>query len=299
MPSSSAIDLGGAGMPALAATVRLDRLSQRDFQRLARFIQDYSGIKMPPTKATMVEGRLRRRVAALRLPDLAAYCRHLFDDGGLEAEAVHLIDAVTTNKTEFFREPDHFRFLAETAVPALLAERRAAPAAAVKLWSAAASIGAEAYTLAMVMADLAERFGGLRLSILATDICTKVLRIGAEAVYQHDAILPVPAEFRRRYLLRAKDRSRDVVRMAPEIRRLVAFRHLNLMDAEYGVDRDMDVIFCRNILIYFDKPTQQAVLDRLCSHLRPGGYLFLGHSESLAGLGLPLRAAGPTVFRRL
>jgi chemotaxis protein methyltransferase CheR len=273
----------------------LDHLSSRDFSRLAQFIQDYAGIKMPPTKKTMVEGRLRRRAAANGFATLTDYCRHLFDHDGMDAESIHLIDAVTTNKTEFFREPDHFRFLADVAVPELLAQRRRRE---FKVWSAASSIGAEPYTLAMVLADLQQSLGAFAFSVFATDISTRVLEIAVRGIFAEQMIAPVPMEMRRRYLLRSKDPAQALVRIAPELRRHVQFGRLNLMDSSYPLDRDMDVIFCRNILIYFDKPTQQAVLERLCDHLRPGGYLFLGHSESLAGLGLPLKPAGTTVFRR-
>jgi chemotaxis protein methyltransferase CheR len=299
--SSSAIDpvsRGGGTMREITAE-GLDHLNARDFARLARFIHDYSGIKMPPTKKTMVEGRLRKRVGAIGCASFAEYCRHLFDGGGLEAESIHLIDAVTTNKTEFFREPDHFRFLAETAVPGLLSDRRAGRPAQVKVWSSASSIGAEPYTLAMVLADLSARLDGFRFSVVATDISTRVLETAVKGIYPEEMVAPVPIEMRRRYLLRAKTATRGVVRIAPELRRHVQFGRLNLMEPPYPLDRDMDIVFCRNILIYFDKPTQQKVLERLCDHLRPGGYLFLGHSESLAGLGLPLVAAGTTVFRRI
>jgi chemotaxis protein methyltransferase CheR len=273
-------------------------LSDRDFSRLAGFIHDYSGIKMPASKKTMVESRLRKRVGAVGVATLADYCRHVFDRGGLAAEAVHLIDAVTTNKTEFFREPEHFRTLAEVVIPSVLADRRDGAAPAVKLWSAASSNGAEAYSMAMVAADLAARHRGLRVSILATDIDTTMLKTVAAGIYPDDMAAPVPIEMRRRYLLRGKGDAAGLVRIVPALRGLVRVARLNLMDEAYPVDRDMDVIFCRNVLIYFDKPTQQAVLARLCGHLRPGGHLFLGHSESLAGFGLPLVAVGNTVFRR-
>ncbi|HVJ51521.1 MAG TPA: protein-glutamate O-methyltransferase [Aliidongia sp.] len=278
---------------------RLDHLKGRDFQRLAQFIHNYSGIKMPPTKKTMVEGRLRKRASANGFASLTDYCAHLFDQGGLEAESIHLIDAVTTNKTEFFREPEHFRFLTDVAVPELTALRRPGAPVTLKVWSAASSIGAEPYTLAMALADLAERRGGFRFSITGTDISTRVLETAIAAIYPEQMIEPVPMALRKRFLLRSRDARQDLVRIAPELRSMVQFGRVNLMEAPYAVDRDMDVVFCRNILIYFDKPTQQEVLERLCDHLRPGGFLFLGHSESLAGLGLPLEPAGPTVFRRL
>ncbi|MDR3535669.1 MAG: CheR family methyltransferase [Acetobacteraceae bacterium] len=275
----------------------MDRLHRRDFDRLAAFIESYSGIKMPPSKITMVEGRLRRRVRSTGAASLGEYCRRLFEGGTLEAEAVHLIDAVTTNKTEFFREPEHFDYLTATALPTLLEERRSA-SNGLKLWSAACSTGAEPYTLAMVLAEFRQTRSVSRVSILATDLCTEVLQTGAQAIYPEAAVLSVPIELRRRYMLRSRDRTRGLVRIVPGLRDWVQFARFNLMAEDYGVDRDFDVIFCRNVLIYFDKPTQQAVLRRLCRHLRPGGYLFLGHSESVAGLTLPLHVVGHTVFRR-
>lgn len=279
------------------AAAAMDHLSQRDFDRLARFIQDYSGIKMPASKKTMVEGRLRRRVRAHGLPSLQAYCRMLFDDDGLAGESVHLIDAVTTNKTEFFREPEHFRFMTETMLPAIVGARTVDAQNPVQVWSAAGSSGAEPYTLAMVLAEFAQRSSGFRWSVLATDICTEVLETAFAGIYPESMVAPVPAELRRRYLLRSRDRARNLVRIAPELRRQVRFQRLNLMDASYPVQGPVDIVFCRNILIYFDRPTQQAVLARLCTHLRPGGFLVLGHSETLSGFDLPVTAVGPTVFR--
>ena len=222
----------------------------------------------------------------------------LFERDGLRTEAVHLIDAVTTNKTDFFREPEHFRILVQKVLPTLLADRHAGGQAQVKLWSAACSTGAEAYTLAMVLADWREQRRGLRFSILGTDLSTEVLNVAQRAVYPEAMVAVVPPEVRHRYLLRSRDRGRQLVRIVPELRAWAKFARLNLMDPDYPVDRDFDVIFCRNVLIYFDKPTQHAVLQRLCQHLRPGGFLFLGHSESLAGMDLPLRSVANTVLRR-
>jgi chemotaxis protein methyltransferase CheR len=276
-----------------------DQLSDRHYQRLAQIIEGHVGIRLPPTKRTMVEGRLRKRVRTLGLGSLDDYCRTLFDQGGLEDEFVHLIDLVTTNKTDFFREPEHFEYLAAEAVPRLLAERPSRPDPHVKIWSAASSTGAEPYTIAMVLADLAPRHGKFRFSILGTDVSTQVLEQAVAAVYPEEMMSPVPPEMRRRYVMRARNPAKRQVRIVPELRRLVRFRHLNLMDASYPVDQDVDVIFCRNILIYFNRPTQHAVLQRLCGHLRPGGYLFLGHSESAAGGNLPqMRPAAATIFRR-
>jgi chemotaxis protein methyltransferase CheR len=272
-------------------------LSRRDYERLGRFIQGYSGIKMPPNKVTMLEGRLRRRLRATGYSTFADYCRYLFDEDGLEQEAVHLIDAVTTNKTEFFREPDHFRLLQQQILPDLMAKKRGTTP--LKFWSAAASTGAEAYTLAMILTEARETWSQLRTSIVATDICTEVLESAVLGIYSENMAVQIPAEFRRRYVMQAKDRRAGTVRLVPELRSQVQFARLNLMDDTYPVEKEQDVIFCRNILIYFDKETQLAVLTRLCDHLRLGGYLFMGHSETLAGFNLPLKLVGPTVFQRI
>jgi chemotaxis protein methyltransferase CheR len=277
----------------------IDHLNTRDFQRLAAFIQEYSGIKMPPAKKSMVEGRLRRRVRAVGVQSLTGYCQYLFEQNGLEGEAIHLIDAVTTNKTDFFREPDHFRFLVDQAIPELLAAQRGNSRAPIKVWSAASSIGAEPYTLAMVLAEVALANPNFRSSIFASDICTEVLETAVLGIYPESMIAPVPMELRKRYLMRAKAGARDRVRVVPQLRAAITFGRINLMEAPYAADFDMHIIFLRNILIYFDKPTQCKVLEQLCNHLRPGGFLFLGHSETLTGYGLPLQPVATTVFRRL
>ncbi len=268
-------------------------LSTGDFRRLSRFINEISGIKMSAAKKAMVEGRLRRRVRNLGFSDFRDYCHFVFDGGGLEQEGVHIIDAVTTNKTEFFREPEHFRILAEMVLPRLVASGRLRP---VKVWSAACSTGAEPYTLAMVLSEFAEGHGDFDYEILATDLCTEVLETAIIGIYPEDMVEPVPKSLRPRCLLRARDRDSRQVRIAPELRHKVRFLHMNLMDEDYPVRGPFDVIFCRNVLIYFDKPTQELVLSRLCHHLAPGGILFIGHSETVAGLDLPLRPIAPTVF---
>lgn len=276
-----------------------DRMSAKDFERLGTIIQNHCGIRMPPGKKTMVEGRLRRRARALSFSSIHDYCRHLLDDGHLEAEMVELIDAVTTNKTDFFREIDHFNFLVKQGLPHLGGlPHRPGRDRPMKLWSAACSIGAEPYTLAMVLSEHARAVRNFRFEICATDICTDVLTKAKTAVYPDEMFLPVPPDMARRYARRSRDPAKPTVRMIPEIRQCVRFGHLNLMDETYAVDDNMDVIFCRNILIYFDKETQSTVLKKLCRHLRIGGLLFVGHSETVAGIGLPLRQVSTAVFTR-
>lgn len=167
----------------------------------------------------------------------------------------------------------------------------------LKLWSAAASTGMEAYTIAIVLDDMVR--SGLRAEfrILGTDISNPVLRMAQKAIYDIEALTPVPEPLAKRYFLRSRDPSRAECRVVPELRSRVNFQRMNLMDATYPVDRDVDVIFCRNVLIYFDKPTQRKVVTRLCSHLRPGGFLLVGHSESMVQSIVPgLKQVRPTIF---
>lgn len=271
-----------------------EQLSTRNFQRLARFIQDYSGIKMPANKRTMLEGRLRRRMRATQIDDVNAYCRYLFEEDGMASEAVHLIDAVTTNKTEFFREPAHFDFLVAKGLPALAARGRRD----IKIWSSACSTGAEPYTIAMIMDEFCADQRGTDYSILCTDICTEVLDQAIAGRFSEQMIETVSMARRKQYVMRSRDTSRNEVRITPDLRSKLAFGRLNLMDERYPVDPDFDIIFCRNILIYFDKPTQAKVLSRLCDHLASGGYLLLGHSESIVGIDLPVTQIANTVFQK-
>jgi chemotaxis protein methyltransferase CheR len=244
----------------------------------------------------MLEGRLRKRLRILNLESSADYCSYVFSGTGHPEEIQHLIDVVTTNKTDFFRESRHFDYLLDVAVPALIGNGVATRNLLV--WSAGCSTGEEPYTLAMVLSDYAERNNRFRFQLLASDISTQVLEHAQRGIYKSELLKPVPADLRRKYLMRSKDRGSQLQRIVPELRRLVEFRRLNLMDNDFGIDAPMDVIFCRNVIIYFDAPTRASLLNRFSRQLRPGGYLFLGHSETLNGLDVPLMSVGPTVYRK-
>jgi chemotaxis protein methyltransferase CheR len=271
-----------------------EQLNDKNFRRLCAYVQESCGIKLTPKKKSMIDGRLRRRMRALNIANINDYASFLLDGDAAETELVNFIDAITTNKTDFFREPAHFVFLQRRALPAYRKEGRRG----IKVWSAASSMGAEAYTIAMVIDDFFRGQGGIDFKILGTDICTEVLAKGRAALYSDSMLEPIPEEYRRRYILVPKDPVRREFRIAAKLRSKVSFHQLNLMDDRYPFDRDFDMIFLRNVLIYFERPTQEAVLTKLCGHLKPGGYLFLGHSESLAGTGLPLVMAANTIFRR-
>lgn len=274
-------------------------LAAKDFQRLSVFIYDNFGIKMPESKITMLTGRLNKRLRALSLKSFSAYCDYLFSPEGQELELVHLINAVTTNKTDFFREPAHFDYLTAQVLPELQRLGLIGASKKFKIWSAGCSTGEEPYTLAMVLAEFAQTHPTFKYEILATDISRRVLEMAQRAVYALERVEPVPAQLRNRYLMRNRDRHQPLVRVIPELRSRVRFGWLNFMDREFGLRETQDVIFCRNVIIYFDKQTQETLVNKFCRHLRVGGYLFLGHSESLHGFDIPLLQVAPTVYRKV
>ena len=279
--------------------MKSDSLSNRDFNLIGSFIQETWGIKMPANKRVMLESRLMKRLRKLNLGSFEEYRDYLFSPAGAEKELLHLIDAVSTNKTDFFREPRAFQYLTEVILPRLsnpTDDRRRGP---IRAWSAGCSTGEEPYTLAMVLGEYAEANPDINFEyvILATDISTSVLEQAKLAVYDRGRIDPIPVEVQRKYLLRSKNPSLKQSRIAPEVRAKVKFRRLNLMD-DFKMRESMDVIFCRNVIIYFDRPTQEELLLRLCGQLAPGGYLIMGHSETLSGLDLPLISAAPMVYRK-
>ena len=286
--------LNGAQNPAASVSV----MSDQEFERFSGFIHREYGIKMPPAKKAMLQTRLQKRLRLLGMSSFSQYADHLFSPEGLRTELTAMIDAVTTNKTDFFREPGHFDYLTGTAVPELLASGRIATRKGLMVWSAGCSSGEEPYTLAMVLAEFVGSFPGLDFTILATDISTQVLEKAKAAIYDEERVTPVPAKLKARYLLRSKDRRSGTVRIVPELRSRVLFRRLNFMDDDFGMREPLDVIFCRNVIIYFDFRTQAALLNRLCRHLKPGGYLFMGHSETLNGMNLPLTPVSASVYRK-
>ncbi len=273
-----------------------ETLSDKDFDRLRVLIRAECGINLTSEKKTMLETRLRRRLRSLNLSSYAEYCNYLFSRASKDQELIPLIDSVTTNKTDFFREPEHFDYLVSKALPSL--DHRNGVSRSSLIWSAGCSTGEEPYTLAMVLSEYAQAHPGFRFSILATDICTAVLEKAGRGVFKSDMLRPVPVNLRKKYLMRSRDPSSDLVRVVPELRAKIEFRRLNFMDDQHGLVEPPEIIFCRNVIIYFDRPTQVRLLDKLTRRLAPGGYFFAGHSESLQNMDLPLVSVGPAVYRK-
>lgn len=274
-------------------------LSKRDFQQLSSFIYTNLGIKMPEGKSTMLTGRLTKRLRALDLSSFSEYCNFLFSPEGQEEEMVHLINVITTNKTDFFREPSHFDYLTQAALPTLQNKHNFTGRNGLNVWSAGCSTGEEPYTLAMVLSEVQASQPGFKFDILATDISTRVLEIARRAVYPMGLIEPVTHQFRKKYLLKGVNKKNPQVRIVPELRARVRFGRLNFMDEDFGLPEKVDIIFCRNVIIYFDKQTQEKLMVKFCRFLNQGGYLFLGHSESLHGYNTPLTQVAPTIYRKL
>jgi chemotaxis protein methyltransferase CheR len=255
-----------------------ESISARDFERLCKFIYEECGIVLNAEKKTMLELRIKKRLKSLNLASFDQYVAYLFSARGQREEIVRLIDVVSTNKTDFFREPEHFDFLAKKA---------------------GCSTGEEPYTLAMVLRESIPAGCKLGFKILATDISLTVLAKAERGMFDKEVMRPVPQNLLRKYFMRSRDPDSKVVRVVPELRELVEFRRLNFMDGDFGMTQKFDVIFCRNVLIYFDRPTQERIVRKLAGQLVTGGYAFVGHSESLHDMDIPLMPVAPALYRKV
>jgi chemotaxis protein methyltransferase CheR len=277
-------------------TMNVQRLTSHEFEKVADIVYENCGINLEPCKKTMLESRLNRRLRALNIADFKNYLQLLNSKEGIETELVHMIDVVTTNKTDFFRERHHFDFLLDTALPQLFESKRNQP---VKIWSSACSSGEEPYTIAMVLQEFAQQNPGFTYEILASDISTHILQKAVQAIYPAQHTVDIPLHYRGKYLLKSKDQTPPKIRVVSALRSKVRFERINLIDDHLNIEQMQDIIFCRNVLIYFDRETQFKVLNNLLRNLRSGGLLFIGHSESLHFFDLPVKQIRPTIFIKL
>lgn len=269
------------------------RLGRRELGAIIRLVYEKSGIALHEGKRALIASRLYKRLKATGAASVGDYLRRLEADASGQ-ELVALLDAMTTNHTSFFREPQHFAFLVERVVPELLARRRGA---GIEVWSAACATGEEPYTLAIALLEAVPPSAACRIRVLASDLSTRALRIAQEGVYRIEKVQPVPPALLKRYFERGQGAQAGLARVRQEVRRLVEFRPLNLIEIA-SLGRQFPVIFCRNVLIYFDRAVQQRVVTMLERHLAEGGYLFVSHSESLNGLAHGLECVAPAVYRR-
>ncbi len=278
-------------------SVSVDPLSQRDHKRVAKFVEKTAGIQLPDSKRTLIEGRLRKRQRKTQFNSLRDYLDFVFDTPEGVAEQVHLIDAITTNKTDFYREATHFEFLREHIIRVLSPMRQQGWKRPLKIWSAGCSSGEEPYTLAIEMLELQRELPGFQFHIDATDISLSCLEKAQRAIYEHDKITPVPMALRKRYLMRGRDKSQGKVMIAPEVKQHVTFRIFNLLTDEYHFDAPYDVIFCRNVMIYFNNSDRHEISRCFAHSLNKDGLLFIGHSETMADKEVGFSQIIPTVYK--
>jgi chemotaxis protein methyltransferase CheR len=270
-------------------TRRIFRMKDSEFDFIRRVVYQRSRINLSSDKRQLVAARLGKRLRATQLSTVAEYCGLLQSPGG-GGELPHLIDAISTNHTYFFREPVHFDILRDQAVPALAGTHRA-----FRVWSAACSSGEEPYSIAITLAR-----AGLACpwQIAATDISHRILAKATAAIYTADHLASLPAEVIRSHFERGVGPQAGNYRVQAALRTRVSFHHLNLLEGEPPWREPFQAIFCRNVMIYFDRRTQEELVTRLTRWLVPGGYLFVGHSESLTHLQHSLQSTLPAVYRR-
>jgi len=272
-------------------------LNEKELKRVSDFIGSEVGIQLPEAKRTLVESRLSKRLRVLGFSDFKSYLDHTLESSEGELEKLQLIDVLTTNKTSFYREPDHFDYLVEHAVPEI-EKRNPGARREVKIWCAGCSSGEESYTLSIELNELAAQQNNVSFNIIATDISHSCLSKASRGIYTDRQATSIPVELRKKYLLRSKNSDEGLVQMGPKLRHRIKFKSLNLMDARFDVPKDMDVIFCRNVMIYFNNKLREELVAKFESHLTKGGYLFVGHSESLNGIKTQLEQVAPMVYQK-
>ena len=283
------------GQTAADFSEREFAFTDEDFAYLGELVTSHTGITLGGHKRQLVYGRLTRRLRQLGLTEFAQYCRYL--DQHLDAELGELVNAITTNLTSFFRENHHFEHLAQHALPDRLA--RGGPNRRLRLWSAGCSTGEEPYSIAMTLAEtMGTELALWDVRLLATDIDTQVLARAASGIYDDERIEGISAAHQRRWFRRGTGPNQGKVKVDDALRELIVFNQLNLMDSVWPMRGPFDIIFCRNVVIYFDKPTQKRLFDRYADLLAPGGYLYVGHSESLHGTSSRFKLIGRTIYQR-
>lgn len=273
------------------------QISDELFLRLGNLITQRYGIKMPVDKKIMFQSRLQRRLNQLEISSFEEYARLLLFDDDDSKELTLLADYISTNKTEFFREKDHFQYISEHILPDLLAKTAYLPK--LKFWSAGCSNGQEAYSLAITVEEyMRQKQRRIEYSVQATDISVRMLKTAREAVYLMADIKDIPLELKQRYFLKSKDLKDQKVRIIKDIRDKVSAGYLNLMDEDYHMNELFDLVFLRNTLIYFSKEVQQMVLLKVLNSMKSDAYLFIGHSESLINMDLPIRSIAPSIYMK-
>ena len=266
-------------------------ITKTEYDRIRTLLYDESGISLGDNKQSLVVSRLSKRLRDLSLDSFEAYYEFVADDTS-GAEFTRMLDLLSTNKTDFFREPKHFEFLRDEILPSLEREKR------IRIWSSACSTGEEPYTIAITLREGVKNPAQWDFGILASDISTRVLAHASAGLYAQDRISTVPTDVAQRHFLKGKGNNAGLVKVKPHLSDMIKFRHLNLMSEKFPIKSPLDLIFCRNVMIYFDRPPQERLVGKFFRYLKPGGYLFIGHSESLQWLKHDFSTIAPTIYRK-
>lgn len=272
-------------------------LTSREFHKFREYIYEKSGISLHDGKRELVRTRLGARLRQLGIATYGEYFDHVVKDKS-EQELVNMLDAISTNLTSFFREINHFTYLEQKVIPELV-KRRQKGEREIRAWSAGCSSGEEPYSIAFMLASRLPEASSYDIKILATDLSTRALGKAAKGVYSEEQVKTVPPDMRKKWLTTVVDEFGDKrSQVVPEIRRLVKFNRFNLMTPRFPFRKTFSFIFCRNVMIYFDKPTQEVLINKYFDVLAKGGYLFIGHSESLTGVRHGFRYVQPTIYQK-
>lgn len=278
---------------------QLIQISEEIFLRLAKLLTDRYGIKLPADKRIMLQSRLQPRLRELEMDSFENYCQFVFDPANTCEELKKMVDYISTNKTDFFRENQHFELLSSVVLPDLYHRKAAGGSNRIRCWCAGCSTGQEVFSLAMTIEEYSQsvgRSGGY--SIVGSDISSRVLEVARTAIYPFSQSDRIPPHFLKKYVLKSKDTQNPRIRIAKPIRSKVTFVYGNLMDSDDRVNLRFQIIFVRNTLIYFDRENQKQILKKVLDHLEPGGYLFVGHSESLIYSDLPITLVGSSLYQK-
>lgn len=266
-------------------------ITSKEFEQFRALIYQSCGISLNESKKILLVSRLSKRLRALELDSFQAYYDMVSGETDGD-EFTLLLDLVSTNKTDFFREPKHFDFLRERILPTLQSTRR------VRIWSSASSSGEEPYTIAMTLYDSVPDPERWDFQILASDISTRVLARAALGIYEDERVRDLSPDLVERHFLKGKGGRAGMIKVKPHVSQMVRYRRINLMDETFPIKSPLDLIFCRNVMIYFDRPTQAQLVNKFHRYLKPGGYLFIGHSESLQRLDQPFKAVALTIYQK-
>jgi len=273
--------------------VEQPNFSDKEFQQIGKTIYDHCGINLSSDKKEMVRSRLIRLLQKHGCSSYANYLDIVLNDNSGE-KLTEMVNRISTNLTSFFREKHHFDFLRDTVIPSLT-ERKGAPR--IRAWSAGCSTGEEPYSIAITAAEALPNIHRANIKLLASDISTQVLSTASLGCYPQERVADLSPAIQNKYFLPQHDHAQKLYQIRPNLRKLIIFKKINLME-KWPVTTPLDFIFCRNVMIYFDRETKERLVNRFADQLHPGGWLFIGHSESLSNINHNLKYVGPTIYEK-